>query len=81
MFSGPRVPGCKPLQCVARKIENPNSCQIELCFGDGIQAVLENESDVILMTALDKYGFRTNSPMHAMKVADEIIVTWYQLKQ
>jgi hypothetical protein len=35
----------------------------------------------ILMTVLDKYGFRTNSPMQAMKVADEIIVIWYRLKK
>ena len=35
----------------------------------------------ILMTALDKYGFRTNSPTQAMKIADEIIMTWYTLKK
>jgi hypothetical protein len=35
----------------------------------------------ILMTVLDKYGFRTNSPFQAMKVADEVIITWYRLKK
>lgn len=34
----------------------------------------------ILMTVLDKHGFRTNSPTQAMKVADDIIVLWYHLK-
>jgi hypothetical protein len=33
------------------------------------------------MTVLDKFGFRTNNPMQAMKVADEIIMTWYTLKK
>ena len=35
----------------------------------------------ILMTVLDKYGFRTNSPAKAMEVADEIIISWYTLKR
>jgi hypothetical protein len=34
----------------------------------------------ILMTVLDKYGFRTHSPTQAMKVADEIILLWYSLQ-
>ncbi len=33
----------------------------------------------ILMTVLDKYGFRTHSPTKAMEVADQIIVSWYIL--
>jgi hypothetical protein len=35
----------------------------------------------ILMTVLDKCGFRTHSPTKAVKLADEIIVLWYSLKR
>lgn len=35
----------------------------------------------ILMAVLDKYGFRTMSPTKAMKVAEEVITLWYQLRK
>ncbi len=31
----------------------------------------------ILMSVLDKYGFRTHNPMKAVKTAEEIITIWY----
>ena len=34
----------------------------------------------ILMAILDRYGFRTNSPDKAMRVAEDIIVTWYKIQ-
>lgn len=34
----------------------------------------------ILMACLDKHGFRTNSPDEAMRLAEEIISTWYKLQ-
>jgi len=34
----------------------------------------------ILMTVLDKYGFRTHSPTQAVTLADEIIILWYNLQ-
>ena len=35
----------------------------------------------ILMSVLDKYGFRTNNPIRAMEVAEEIVTLWYQLQK
>ena len=35
----------------------------------------------ILMSVLDKYGFRTYSPMKAIEVAEEIIILWYRLQK
>lgn len=35
----------------------------------------------ILMSLLDRYGFRTNSPTKAVDVAEEIITTWYRLQE
>ena len=34
----------------------------------------------ILMMVLDKYGFKTHRPTKAMKVADDIILTWYAMQ-
>lgn len=46
-----------------------------------LYAALENESGSgdhwILMSTLDKYGFRTNSPTAATNLAEEIIKLWY----
>jgi len=35
----------------------------------------------ILMSVLDKYEFRTHSPMKAVKLAEEIIMLWYRLQK
>lgn len=35
----------------------------------------------ILMSVLDKYDFRTNSPTLAMKVAEEILTCWFNLQK
>lgn len=35
----------------------------------------------ILMAVLDQYGFRTNNPMKAIDLAEEIIILWYQLQK
>jgi len=43
---------------------------------NGIETEHASAEHWILMTMWDKYGFRTNSPTQAMKVADEIIVLW-----
>jgi hypothetical protein len=32
----------------------------------------------ILMSVLDKYGFRTDSPTRAVHLAEEIITLWYR---
>jgi hypothetical protein len=33
------------------------------------------------MAVLDKYGFRTNSPTRAIKIAEEIIEEWYKISR
>lgn len=33
----------------------------------------------ILMAVLDKYGFRTNSPIKAVELVEEIMTLWYRL--
>lgn len=33
----------------------------------------------ILMAVLDKYGFRTNSPLKAVELAEEIMTLWHRL--
>ena len=47
-----------------------------------LDAALENDHGSgdhwILMSVLDKYGFRTNSPTRAMELAEEIITLWYK---
>jgi hypothetical protein len=36
---------------------------------------------ILAMSVLDKYGFRTNNPIRAMEVAEEIVTLWYQLQK
>ncbi len=35
----------------------------------------------ILMACLNQHGFRTNSTEEAMRLAEEIIVAWYQIQE
>lgn len=35
----------------------------------------------ILMAVLDRYGFRTNSPLKAVELAEEIMTLWYRLQK
>ncbi len=58
-----------------------NINEIETHYYAAIETEHGSGEHWILMTVLDKYGFRTNSPTRAVKVADEIIVLWYSLKQ
>jgi hypothetical protein len=55
--------------------------EIEIHYYAALETEHGSGEHWILMTVLDKYGFRTNSPTQAVKVADEIIVTWYMLKK
>jgi hypothetical protein len=64
-----------------KKLTADNINEIETHYYAALETEHGSGEHWILMTALDKYGFRTNSPMQAMKVADEIIVTWYKLQQ
>jgi hypothetical protein len=60
-------------------VDNIN--EIEIHYYAALETEHGSGEHWILMTVLDKYGFRTNSPMQAVKVADEIIVAWYILKK
>jgi hypothetical protein len=64
-----------------KKLTADNINEIETHYYAALETDHGSGEHWILMTLLDKYGFRTNSPMQAMKVADEIIMTWYALKQ
>jgi hypothetical protein len=35
----------------------------------------------ILMSVLDKYGFRTDSPLKAVELAEEVITLWHRLQK
>lgn len=63
------------------KLAAENINEIETHYYAALETDHGSGEHWILMTVLDKYGFRTNSPMQAMKVADEVIVLWYRLKK
>ncbi len=56
-----------------------NINEIEVHYYAALETEHGSGEHWILMTVLDKSGFRTNSPTEAMKVADQIIVMWYTL--
>ena len=64
-----------------KKLTVDNINEIEIHYYAALETEHGSGEHWILMTTLDKYGFRTNSPMQVMKVADEIIVTWYMFKK
>lgn len=64
-----------------KKLAAENINEIETHYYAALETDHGSGEHWILMTVLDKYGFRTNSPMQAMKVADEVIVLWYSLRK
>lgn len=62
-----------------KKLTVLNVAEIEAHYYAAIETEHGSGEHWILMTVLDKYGFRTNSPTQAMRVADEIIMLWYTL--
>jgi hypothetical protein len=58
-----------------------NINEIEIHYYAAIETEHGSGEHWILMTVLDKYGFRTHSPTQAVKLADEIIILWYSLKK
>jgi hypothetical protein len=58
-----------------KKLTTDNVNEIEIHYYAALETEHGSGEHWILMTVLDKYGFRTNSPTQAMKVADEIIIT------
>lgn len=63
-----------------KKLTLDNINEIEVHYYAALETDHGSGEHWILMTVLDKYGFRTNSPTQAMKVADEIIIAWYNLR-
>lgn len=64
-----------------KKLTVDNINEIETHYYAALETEHGSGHHWILMTVLDKYGFRTNSPLQAMKVADEIIISWYTSKK
>ena len=62
-----------------QQLTSANINEIEIHYYAAIETEHGSGEHWILMTVLDKYGFRTNSPTKAMKVADQIIILWYIL--
>lgn len=61
-----------------RRLTTSNINEIEVHYYDALETEHGSGDHWILMTVLDKYSFRTNSPTQAMKIADEIMALWYQ---
>jgi len=55
--------------------------QIETHYYMALESEHGSGDHWILMTVLDKFGFRTNSPTKAMEIADDIISNWYNLQR
>jgi hypothetical protein len=62
-----------------QQLTSANINEIEAHYYAAIETEHGSGEHWILMTVLDKYGFRTNSPTRAMEIADQIIVLWYIL--
>lgn len=67
------------LEDQVKNLTPANINEIEAHYYAALESEHGSGDHWILMTVLDKYGFRTNSPTAAMQVADEIIVLWYSL--
>ncbi len=65
-----RVKRLTPLEM--RNIETHYYAALETSHGSG--------NHWILMSVLDKYGFRSNSPDGAMSLAEEVITYWYRIQ-
>ena len=53
--------------------------EISLHYDSAVDTEHGSGDHWILMAVLDKYGFRTNNPMKAVELAEEIITLWYHL--
>jgi hypothetical protein len=53
--------------------------EISLHYDSAVDTEHGSGDHWILMAVLDKHGFRTNSPMKAIEVAEEIMTLWYRL--
>ncbi len=53
--------------------------EISLHYDNAVDTEHGSGDHWILMAVLDKYGFRTNNPMKAVELAEEIMTQWYRL--
>ena len=59
-----------------RQLTSININEIETHYYAAIETTHGSGEHWILMTVLDKYDFRTNSPTRAIELADEIIAAY-----
>lgn len=52
--------------------------EISLHYDNAVETEHSSGDHWILMGVLDKYGFRTNDPEKAVRLAEEIITEWYR---
>ena len=64
-----------------KQLTADNVNEIEAHYYAALETEHGSDEHWILMTVLDKFGFRTHSPTRAMKLADEIIMMWYSFKR
>ena len=64
-----------------QELSSDNINEIETHYYAALETEHGSGEHWILMTVLDKFGFRTHSPTKAMEIADEIIVLWYMQQQ
>lgn len=62
-----------------KNLTSANINEIETHYYAALETEHGSGDHWILMTVLDKYGFRTHSPSAATQVANQIIVLWYTL--
>ena len=55
--------------------------EISFHYDNAIESSHGSGDHWILMSVLDKYGFRTDSPTRAVQLAEEIITLWYHLQK
>ena len=53
--------------------------EISLHYDNAVDTEHGSGDHWILMAVLDKHGFRTNNPMKAVELAEEIMTLWYRL--
>ena len=66
---------------MVKKLDINAANDIEWHYDSAVSTTHGSGDHWILMSVLDKYGFRTNSPTKAVEIAEEIIILWYHLQK
>ena len=62
-----------------QRLSNSAINEISLHYDSAVDTEHGSGDHWILMAVLDKHGFRTNSPMKAIELAEEIMALWFRL--